>query len=256
MSGGGLKGRVLLPVLGTTIFLLVWEAAGRVVGSAILAPPSLVAVEYVLLLRQNQMLPELALSLRQMAIGYAAALLVGMPVGVLMGRSRLMDAALQPWVSMFVVTSTAALIPLLIMLLGTGLWLRVTVVFLATVFYVVLTTYNGARGIPPMQLAAARSFGAGGFQLFWKVMVPSLYPYLLTGARVGFVHAIRAMVTAELFVIVGYGGLIHQTGLSVDTGALLGLLLTLMLASLAGDALLRAAGRWLAPWYEQGGAPR
>jgi len=252
----GIKGRILLPLLGVTLFLLAWEATGRAVGSAILAPPSVVAVDYVLLLRQNQMLPELVLSLRQMAIGYGAALVVGMPIGVLTGRSRWADAALQPWVSMFVVTSTAALIPLLIMLLGTGLWLRVTVVFLSTVFYVVLTTHNGARGIPPMQLAAARSFGAGRFQLFWKVMVPSLYPYLLTGARIGFVHAIRAMVTAELFVIVGYGGLIHQSGLSVDTGPLLGLLLTLMLASVAGDALLRAVGRQVAPWYEQGGALR
>lgn len=252
MTGKG----VLLPLLGTAVFLLAWEAAGRAVGSALLAPPSVVAVDYAALLREGRMLPELLLSLRQMALGYAAACVVGMPLGVLMGRSRFADAALQPWVAMFVVTSTAALVPLLIMLLGTGLWLRVAVVFLATVFYVVLTTYNGARGIPPMQLAAARSFGAGRLQVFWKVMLPSLYPYLLTGARIGLVHAIRAMVTAELFVIVGYGGLVHQTGLSVDTGPLLGLLLSLMLASLLGDGALRALGRWAAPWYEQGRVPR
>ncbi|MGI4793262.1 MAG: ABC transporter permease [Janthinobacterium lividum] len=247
---------VSLPATGALIFLAAWEIVGRVLGSAVLAPPSVVAVDYLELLRQNEMLPELALSLRQMAVGYAAALVVGMPMGVLMGRLRWADAALQPWVSMFVVTSTAALIPLLIMLLGTGFSLRVTVVFIATVFYVVLTTYNGARGIPPMQLAAARSFGAGRWQLFWKVMLPSLYPFLLTGARIGFVHALRAMVTAELFVIVGYGGLIHQTGLSTDTGPLLGLLLTLMVVSLAGDAFLRSFGRRVAPWYEQAGALR
>lgn len=247
---------VLLPATGVLIFLAAWEIMGQVLSSAMLAPPSVVAVDYLDLLRQNEMLPELALSLRQMAVGYAAALVVGMPMGVLMGRSRWADAALQPWVSMFVVTSTAALIPLLIMLLGTGFSLRVTVVFIATVFYVVLTTYNGARGIPPMQLAAARSFGAGRWQLFWKVMLPSLYPFLLTGARVGFVHALRAMVTAELFVIVGYGGLIHQTGLSTDTGPLLGLLLTLMVVSLAGNACLRLLGRRVAPWYEQAGALR
>lgn len=246
-----MRRRFLLGAAGALIFLAVWEIAGRLLGDAVLAPPSTVAVDYLGLLAQGQMLPQLLLSLRQMAIGYIAACVLGMPLGVLMGRSRVADAIFQPWVAMFVVTSTAALIPLLILFLGTGLWLRVFVVFLATVFYVVLTAYNGARGISPNQLAAARSFGAGRLQVFWKIMIPSLYPYLLTGARIGLVHAIRAMVTAELFVIVGYGGLIHQTGLAVETGPLLGLLLTLMIASLLGDAILRGLGRVIAPWYEQ-----
>ena len=82
-------------------------------------------------------------------------------------------------------------------------------------------------------------------------MIPAIYPYLLTAARIGLVHAIRAMVTAELFVIVGYGGLIHQSGLSIETGPLLGLILTLMIVSLLGDLILRGVGRWVAPWYEQ-----
>lgn len=248
--------RLALHALGIALFLLAWEVAGRLAGPSLLAPPSLVAVDYLAELRKGDMLRELALSLRQMALGYVAALAVGAPVGILMGRSRAADRALHPWVAMLVVTSTAALIPLFILFLGTGLPLRVAVVFLASVFYVVLTTYDGARGISPAQLAAARSFGASRRQTFAKVMIPSLYPYLLTAARIGLVHAIRAMVTAELFVIVGYGGLIHQTGLSVDTGPVLCLLISLMVASLALDAGLRGAGHWVAPWYEGQRAPR
>jgi ABC-type nitrate/sulfonate/bicarbonate transport system permease component len=243
--------RTMLPFIGVILFLLVWELAGRSLGAAILAPPSIVAFDYLELLRQGDMLRELALSLRQMAIGYLAACVIGMPLGVVMGRSRVADGVFHPWVAMFVVTSTAAQIPLLILFLGTGLWLRITVVFLSTVFYVVLTTYNGARGIAPNQLAVGRSFGAGPLQIFWKIMIPAIYPYLLTAARIGLVHAIRAMVTAELFVIVGYGGLIHQSGLSIETGPLLGLILTLMIVSLLGDLILRGVGRWVAPWYEQ-----
>jgi NitT/TauT family transport system permease protein len=243
--------KFLLPCLGAALFLLVWEIAGRQLGEIILAPPSIVAADYVELLRQGDMLRDLFFSLRQMAIGYVGACVIGMPLGIVMGRSRVADAVLHPWVSMFVVTSTAALIPLLILILGTDLSLRVTVVFLASVWYIVLTTYNGARGVNPQQIAAARSFAANQAQIFWKILIPTLYPYLLTGARIGLIHAIRAMVTAELFVIVGYGGLIHQTGLSMQTGPLLGLLLTLMIVSLLFDWLLRAAGRWLAPWYAQ-----
>jgi ABC-type nitrate/sulfonate/bicarbonate transport system permease component len=102
-----------------------------------------------------------------------------------------------------------------------------------------------------MQLAVARSFGANALQIFWKVTLPAIYPYLLTGARIGLVHAIRAMVLAEMFVIIGYGGLIHRSGLLVETGPVLGLLITLMIVSLLLNWALGAAGRLLAPWYEQ-----
>ncbi len=236
---------------GIALFLLAWEDAGRTLGPALLAAPSVVAGDYLALLRQGEMLRELAFSLRQMAVGFALACLVGMPLGAVMGRSRIADAIFRPWVSMFVVTSTAALIPLLIMVLGTGLALRITIVFLSAVWYIALTTYNGARGISPQQIATARSFSANSVQIFWKVVVPALYPYLLTGARIGLVHAIRAMVMAEMFVIIGYGGLIHRSGLLIETGPLLGLLVTLMIVSLLFNWLLREVGRRLAPWYEQ-----
>jgi ABC-type nitrate/sulfonate/bicarbonate transport system permease component len=236
---------------GIALFLLAWEVAGRALGPALLAAPSVVASDYLTLLQQGEMLRELAFSLRQMAVGFALACLVGMPLGAAMGRSRIADAIFRPWVSMFVVTSTAALIPLLIMVLGTGLALRITIVFLSAVWYIALTTYNGARGISPQQIATARSFSANNMQIFWKVVLPALYPYLLTGARIGLVHAIRAMVMAEMFVIIGYGGLIHRSGLLVETGPLLGFLVTLMIVSLLFNWLLREAGRRLAPWYEQ-----
>ena len=242
---------LVLACLGFAVLLAAWEIAGRVLGPALLAPPSAVAVEFADQLRKGEMLRELAGSLRQMALGFAAACMVGMPLGALMGRSAVADAIFRPFVSMFVVTSTAALIPLFILLLGTGLMLRVTIVFLASVWYITLTTYNGARGISPQQIAVARSFSASPWQIFRKVTIPALYPYLLTGARIGLVHAIRAMVLAEMFVIIGYGGLVHRSGLAVDTAPLLGLLITLMIVSLALNGLLGAAGRRLAPWYEQ-----
>jgi len=247
--------RFATPWVGVVLLLLAWEIAGSALGPALLAPPSEVAVDYVRLLEQGDMLRHLAGSMRQMALGFGAGCLVGMPLGAAMGRSAIADAIFRPWVSMFVVTSTASLIPLLILFFGTGLFLRITIVFLASVWYITLTVYNGARGISPQQIAVARSFSATGWQIFTKVTIPALYPYLLTGARIGLVHAIRAMVLAEMFVIIGYGGLIHQVGIQVDTGPLLGLLVTLMIVSLALNCGLDAAGRRLAPWYERQRVP-
>jgi NitT/TauT family transport system permease protein/sulfonate transport system permease protein len=109
--------------------------------------------------------------------------------------------------------------------------------------------------VDPRYLEVARSFAASRRVLFWKVLLPALYPFLITGARIGLVHAIRAMVVAEMYVIVGYGGLIHRTGLDMSTAPLLGLLITLMGVSLLATTLLRAAGRHLAPWYEERRGP-
>ena len=245
MSRTAVRGLAILAVL------LVWEAAGRRMGPALLAPPSAVLPEYLRLLRGGTMLEALAGSLRQMFVGYALACAVGFPLGIAMGRSRLWDALFHPWVSMFVVTSVAALVPLFIVVLGTGFWFRVAVVFVAAVWFAVLTAYHGARGIEPRWIEVGRSFAAGRLQLFWKVMLPALYPYLITGARLALVHAIRAMVVAEMFIIVGYGGLIYNSGLLLSTAPLLALIITLMLVGVSANGVLRWVARAAAPWYEE-----
>ena len=246
-----LRNRWVLRATGIAAALLVWEVLGRRVGEALLAGPSLVLPELVDLVIDGEMPVALAGSLRQMLVGYALALAIGMPVGVAMGRSRLIDAVLRPWVNMLVVTSVASLVPLFIVIVGTGFGFRVAVVFTASVFYIVLTGFQGARGIDPRWIDVGRAFNASQLQSFWRIMLPALYPYLITGARIGLVQAIRGMVVAELFVIVGIGGLIHTAGLYVSTATLLALMLTLMAVGIAANELLRLVGRRLAPWYEE-----
>ena len=242
---------ILLPLIGFAIVIAIWEIVGTRLGNSLFAPASSVLIQYLDMLREGKMLSELFTSLRQMLLGFVIACLVGMPMGIAMGRSKIADTMLRPWVSIFVVTSTAALVPILIMILGTGLTLRATVVFLAAVWYIVLTTYNGAKGISPELLAVGRSFSANRHQIFWKIILPALYPYLITGARIGLIHAIRAMVMAEMFVIIGYGALINQAGMEINTSSLLGLLLTVAFVSLIANAMLSQWGKHLAPWYEQ-----
>ncbi len=242
--------RLAYNVAGIATALAIWELAGRAVGVDLFAPPSVVVPEYLSLLRDGQMLRELANSLRQMIVGYAGACAIGIPVGIVMGRSRVWDALLHPWLSMFVVTSVAALVPLFILVFGSGFWFRAAIVFTASVWYVVLTVYHGARGVDPRFIDVGRSFGASRWRAFRAVLLPALYPYVLTAMRIGLVHAIRAMVVAEMFIIVGYGGMIYRAGLSTSTAPLLALLVTLMLVGVAANALLRAGARRVAPWYE------
>ena len=82
---------------------------------------------------------------------------------------------------------------------------------------------------------SGRSFGASRWRAFRQILLPALYPYVITAMRIGLVHAIRAMVVAEMFIIVGYGGLIYRSGLSTSTAPLLALLVTLMLVGVIGE---------------------
>jgi ABC-type nitrate/sulfonate/bicarbonate transport system permease component len=246
-----MKGNLKYNLLGIAAALAAWELIGRALGADLFAPPSVVFPEYVALLRDGQMLRELAMSLRQMIVGYGFACLIGIPLGVAMGRSRVCDALFHPWLSMFVVTSVASLVPLFILVFGTGFWFRAAIVFVASIWYVMLTVYHGARGIEPRLIDVGRSFGANRWRAFRQILLPALYPYVITAMRIGLVHAIRAMIVAEMFIIVGYGGLIYRAGLSLSTAPLLALLVTLMLVGVLANALLREGARLIAPWYEQ-----
>ena len=243
--------RVALNLLGIILALALWELLGRMAGVDLFAPPSVALVEFLQLVQQGQMPLELLGSLRQMIVGFGLACAVGLPVGIAMGRSRICDGLFHPWLSMFVVTSVAALVPLFVVVFGTGFWFRVAIVFVASVWYVMLTVYQGARGVEPRFIDVGRSFGAGVLRSFWAILLPALYPYIVAAMRIGLVHAIRAMVVAEMFIILGYGGLIYRAGYAPSTAPLLALLVTLMLVSIAVNEMLRLVGRRIAPWYDE-----
>lgn len=244
-----MSNRLSYRLLGIALAITIWEIVGRVLGDRLFAPFSVVVGQLGELLVDGKTLPILALSLGRMLIGYALGCLIGMPLGILMGRSRLADRLLHPWVSMMVVLSVAALVPLLIVLCGTAF--HTMVVFLACIWYITLTAYQGARGLDERYLRVGRSFAASPWTTFHTIHLPALFPYLMTGARVGLTHAIRAMVMAEMYVMVGFGRLVKQTGLDLSTARILAYLLLLMIVSIGATALLRWSGQRLAPWYSE-----
>lgn len=247
--------RLSLRLTGLALFLLIWELAGRYLGDALMAPPSAVARELVALAEDAQARATIWQSIAPALVGFAIACVVGMPMGVVMGRSPVWNALLQPWVSTFVVTSVAAIVPILILLIGTGWWFVVAVVVLSSVWYITLTTYQGAARIERRWLDVGRSFGASRIRSFRTIMLPALFPYLLAGARIGLTHAIRSMVLAQLFIVSGIGGMLNEAGMDVSTARLLALLVVIMAIGLLASHGLGRLADWLAPW-QRGLEPR
>ncbi|MCG8543100.1 MAG: ABC transporter permease [Alphaproteobacteria bacterium] len=236
---------------GIAVFLLLWEIGGRMLGENLFAPLSQVLWEYPEMFEEYGLFKQLAGSLQQLLIGYLMGCAAGIMLGTAMGRSRIMDGLCQPWVSMLFATSIASLVPLFIIIFGFGLAFRVAIVFMSTIWYVLLNTYHGARGVETELLQTARAFEASRLQTFRKVILPALYPYILAGMRNGLAHAIRAMVIAEMYVIVGFGGVVYNAGLEVSTAPLIGVLLTIMAVGVVLTEALKWLGRRTAPWYEE-----
>ena len=241
---------LLLRLSGIAIFLVLWEIAGRSMGAALLAPPSDVIAELGNLATEAQSRATIWQSLAPAVVGFGISCAIGMPLGAIMGRSKVADALLHPWMSLFVVTSVAAIVPILILMVGTGWWFVVTVVVLSSVWYVVLTTYQGAVRINRRLLDVGRAFGASRVQIFRAVMLPALFPYLLAGARIGLVHAIRSVVLAQLFILTGLGGLLQEAGMDISTARLLALLVVIMGLGLIASHGLGQVAHWLAPWQK------
>jgi len=234
---------------GILLVLAVWQVAGMRLGDTLLATPLQVAQALPSTLADAVFWRALWSALWQMLVGYVLALAVGIPLGIAMGRSTAVRILVKPWACMFVVVSAAALVPLFIILMGRGLLLGVSIVFAATVWYAVLTMMEAARSVSPNLLNAARSFGATRVQCFRWVLLPALHPYVLVAARIGLTHALRAMITAQMFVGTGFGGLINDAGLDLSTAGFFGLIVMLMLVSVTATGLLRYVAHYTAPWY-------
>jgi ABC-type nitrate/sulfonate/bicarbonate transport system permease component len=240
---------LMVNALGIVLLLVLWQLVGMRFGDALLATPVQVAPAIVGLVADPAFWPAIGFTLWQMLLGYVLAMVVGVPLGIAMGRSRTVYGVVKPWASMFIVVSAAAIVPLFIILLGRGVTFLVSIVFVVTLWYVVISMTEAARNVSPKLLNVAKSFAASPWQRFLYVLLPALHPFILIAARVGLVHALRAMVTAEMFISAGFGGLLNNAGLDLSTANLFGLIVILMAISMCATTILRSIADRSAPWY-------
>ncbi len=187
-------------------------------------------------------------SLQQMLIGFGLALAVGIPVGMAMGASKFLDYILGMYINAMFVTSLVALLPLLIVIVGVDLQFRVTVVFLFSVFFIILNTASGVRDVDRALIGTARAFMASRFRLFFSVRFPASLPFIVAGARLGLANAFSGMILAELWVTRDTGLLLTLLGLNRDLPRFFAIVLLVTLLAAASATALKAAERRFVPW--------
>lgn len=245
---------VLLPVLGFGFLLLLWELAPRVglVRPTSVPPFSEVAAEVLVVLRgEAGFWGEVAASSRRWAIGFLLAILIGIPLGVAMGRSRLLHGAVDPVLTLTYPVPKAALILILVLFFGAGDVSRITIIVLGCFIPIVTSAYHGAHGVETRLEWGARSLGAGRFRSLFSVTLPAALPQILSGVRLGISISIFALLASEL--------LIRQSGIGsylfrfYDLGATLRVFATATVIAVFGFLLdwlyVRVVRRTL-PWLE------
>jgi len=202
----------LLIVVTLIAFLALWEVAGRYSNPLFLAPVSQIANEFIDALRdpRGRLLQAVLETLAILAPGFLTAALLGVGIVVLMGRRDVVYHLLDPYVLIFYNAPRVVLIPILMLWLGTGSLMKITVVVLAALFPIIMNTMIGVRDISAQLTEPARSFGASERQLLYKVILPGALPYISTGIRLGLGRALTTVVVAEIFVSVsGLGRMLY-----------------------------------------------
>jgi ABC-type nitrate/sulfonate/bicarbonate transport system permease component len=198
--------------------LMLWEIVGRSTSAAFMAPLSDTVMRLVELARAGELGPQLASSLTLFVTGFSAAVLVGMPLGMLLARIRVLREALDVYIMILYATPMVALIPFILSLMGFGFAPKVLVVFLFAVFPIIYNTVEGARSIKPELIEVARAYRSGEWALWREVMVPYTLPFTMTGVRQAIGRALVGMVAAEFFLSSsGLGEIIMTSSQSFDT---------------------------------------
>ncbi|UCF89525.1 MAG: ABC transporter permease subunit, partial [bacterium] len=140
--------------------------------------------------------------------GTFIAIAVGIPVGILMGKSRLIDELLLPWVNMFLSAPLTALVPVMMVLFGFGMKAIVLTTTLFAIWIIVLNSRAGVLHINRSLVEMAHSFGASPMDAVLKVYFWAALPEILSGVRIGFIRGVKGVIIGQLLIsIVGFGAL-------------------------------------------------
>jgi NitT/TauT family transport system permease protein len=193
--------RLVLGIVGTLAFLLVWETAARfdLINPVVVSNPSRIAAAFAAQLQSGEIFADLKVTMIEFAAGYGLSLVVGIGLGIAMGLNRLTEYAVDPFVWFLYSSPLIAFYPLIIVWLGFGFATVVTITFLLSFVSVVVNTVAGVQGVDPQLVRAVRAFGGGRLDVIRKAVLPAAVPLIIAGMRIGLGRALHGVVLGEMF---------------------------------------------------------
>jgi NitT/TauT family transport system permease protein len=194
---------------GLTLIALacIYEAVAKsgTFAPALMPPLGDVASTLVDSIADGSMLVHAAATLYRVMFGFALAVAIGLPLGILMGRFRPVENFVLPLTSALMPIPSLAWVPIFILWFGLGNTVTILIVFYAALFPMLLNAWTGVRAVNPIWLRAAGAMGADEQALFWKVIIPGASPFIIAGLRQSFLRSWIAVIGAEMLAASNYG---------------------------------------------------
>jgi NitT/TauT family transport system permease protein len=198
---------ILRGALAVLVVAACYEATARsgVFARALLPTLPMVAQTLWTMTLDGTMLHHAGMTLYRMMSGFTMAVVVGLPLGIMMGRVRAVEGFFMPLVSALMPIPSLAWVPVFILWFGLGNQVSILIVFYAALFPMVLNAWSGVRSVNQLWVRAAGAMGANENALFWKVIIPGASPFIITGLRQAFLRAWIAVVGAEMLASSDWG---------------------------------------------------
>ncbi|HEX7003560.1 MAG TPA: ABC transporter permease subunit [Trueperaceae bacterium] len=184
------------------VWLVVWEVIGQLDLIMLIPPFSQVFLALFEVMGTQRFVEAITITGKAFLIGMALSLLVGVGVGILMGRNRIIGQVMGMWVNIFESSPLTAIVPALMALLGFGLPTMIVTVFLFSVWVIALDTQVGVQQVDRSLVEMGNSFGASKGDLYRKIIFPAALPELLAGLRLGFIRGVKGVVIGQLLIAV------------------------------------------------------
>lgn len=243
----------LLQVVILATVLSLWEGLARAgaIDPFWVSSPSRLAEAFLASLRSGEIVRHLGVTGGEALAGLAVGSLVGITLGLLLGMSRMVGAALEPFVIALNALPRVALAPLIIMFVGIGFASKFLLAVSLVVVPMMINTYEGIRSVDPALVKVMQVYRASRAQIFLKVLLPNCVPWLFSGLRVSISFAIIGAIVGELISArAGIGYMIDRAAGDFNVTGMLMPLVVLMLAAFSLDRLVLALSNALLRWRE------
>jgi taurine transport system permease protein len=243
--------KVVLGLLAVLLFFAGWQAAFLYFpfNPLFISKPNLIFAGLADLIISGELLHDLTVSAVPFLYGFSAAVVVGVSVGILMGWRVRVGYALDPLMTVFYASPLVALAPLVIVFFGVGVAGKAIIIFLLSVFPFIFNAYAGVRSVDRLLINVVRSLGGTEKDLYLKVIVPSVLPYLVAGARIAVGRALIGVLVGEFFAASeGIGYAIARFGDLFALDKMFACILAVMIIAVVMTEGIRWAERAAFPW--------
>lgn len=238
----------ILPLTTVIVFFAAWElvAGLGLIRPLLISSPSRILKAAVWLF-EHGFWNDILVSANEFGVGFALSVVIGIPLGILMGWYRRLNVMFDPFISALYAMPRIALLPILILWLGIGIESKIAVVFLGAFFPMLVSTMAGMKTIDESLLKCARSFGARDRQVFTTLALPGSVPFIITGMRLGMGRGLVGVVVGELVASnAGVGYVMSLAGATFQTDKVY---VGILMLALTGYVLVEVL-KWLEARFE------